>query len=56
MKVKKVGAINYRSASSYAKTLLRTTNLSQAEIAKKAGITAQTVNRIKMIMLGLYQA
>jgi predicted transcriptional regulator len=54
MKARKIGAGNFRSPSARAKVLLRKTNLSQSEIARKCGITPQTVNRIRDIMAGLY--
>ena len=54
MKALKIGVANYRSRSARVKVLLRTTNMSQSEIARKCGITPQTVNRIRDIMAGLY--
>ena len=56
MKAMKVGVIQYRSKSAYAKTLLRNSKMSDSEIARKVGLTPQTINRIKNIMAGLYQA
>ena len=54
MKTLKVGVAKYRSRSAYAKVLLRTTKMSQSEIARKCKMTPQTVNRIRDIMAGLY--
>ena len=56
MKALKVGAVEFRSRSARVKVLLKTSNLSQSEIARKTGVTPQTVARVKAIMLGLYQA
>jgi len=43
MKAHKVGAIKYRSRSAAAVALAKRTNLSNTEIAKKVGMTPQTV-------------
>ena len=51
MKAKKVGAVNYQSKSAYARNLLVNSKMSDVEIARKSGITAQTVYAIKMAML-----
>jgi len=42
----KIGAVSYRSRSAAVKSMLKNTKKSQADIARKVGITAQTVNAI----------
>ena len=47
MKALKVGVVRYRSRSAYAASLLQRTNLSDSEIARKVGMTPQTVFAVK---------
>ena len=47
MVAKKVGAIQYRSGSAYAAMLLQRSKLTDSEIARKAGVTPQTVYAVK---------
>lgn len=42
----KIGAVSYRSRSAAVKNMLKNSKKSQADIARKVGITAQTVNAI----------
>jgi hypothetical protein len=51
MKAYKVGAVKYRSRSDYARRLLEKGKLTQMQIAKKVGVTPQTVNAVKRAML-----
>ena len=48
MKALKVGVVQYRSRSAYAASLLQRTNLSDSKIARKVGMTPQTVHAVKM--------
>ena len=47
MKACKVGMIRYRSRSAYAAMLLQRTKMSDSEIARKVGMTPQTVHVVK---------
>lgn len=47
MKAKKVGVVAYRSRSAYAAMLLRRSKMSDSEIARKVGMTPQTVYAVK---------
>jgi RNA polymerase subunit RPABC4/transcription elongation factor Spt4 len=51
MKARKIGVVKFRSASAYARNLLVNSKMSDSEIARRSGITAQTVYAIKMQML-----
>ena len=53
MKALKVGVVQYRSRSAYAASLLQRTKMSDSEIARKVGMTPQTIYAIKMKMAGL---
>jgi predicted ArsR family transcriptional regulator len=50
MKQIKVGAIKYRSRSAYARILLSRGKMSDSDIAKKVGMTPQTVFAVKQRM------
>lgn len=51
MKAKKVGAVKFRSASAYARTLLMKSKMSDSEIAQKVGMTPQTVYAVKQRLM-----
>jgi DNA-binding CsgD family transcriptional regulator len=51
MKAFKVGAVAFRSRSARVRNLLVASKMSDSEIARKVGITPQTVYAIKMAML-----
>ena len=48
MKALKVGNVSYRSRSAYAAMLLQRSKMSDSDIAKKVGMTQQTVHAVKM--------
>lgn len=47
MKALKVGVVRYRSRSAYAEMLLQRSKMSDSEIARKVGMTPQTVYVVK---------
>jgi len=55
MKALKVGVVKYRSRSAYAAMLLKRSKMSDSEIARKVGMTPQTVYAVKqrLILKGL---
>lgn len=51
MRMSKVGSVKFRSGSAYAAMLLKRSKLSDSEIARRAGITPQTVHAVKNRMI-----
>ena len=51
MKAMKVGSTKFRSRSAYAALLLQRSKMSDSEIARKAGMSPQTVYAVKQRLL-----